>query len=77
MQSLKKFASTEKLGFALLSDPDGSAAAKYGVLGRSGRYAKRWTFVIDDKGVVRHVEKKVDVRTHGEQIAKIVRKLKS
>ena len=69
------FAKAQKLNFTLLSDPDGSVAKKYGVMMGRRRFARRRTFVIDDKGVLRHIARKVDVRKHGEELAKIIRKL--
>jgi peroxiredoxin Q/BCP len=69
-----KFAEDEQLGFELLSDPDGSAAKKYDVL--SGRFAKRVTFVIDEAGVVRHIEKKVLAVSHGTDVVEIVKSLR-
>ena len=68
-----RFVKQQKLNFRLLSDPDGSAAGKYGVL--KGTYAGRVTFVLDEKGVVRHVEEKVNVRTHGEDLITVIEEL--
>lgn len=52
------FADAEDLGFALLSDSDGSVAESYGVLyeefGGHHRIAKRSAFVVDQAGVVRY-----------------------
>jgi peroxiredoxin len=59
------FHAAQKLDFALLSDPDGSVAGKYGVLARNGRYPQRKTFLLDADGVVRHIDEKVDVTQHG------------
>ena len=65
----------ERLNFSLLSDPDGSAASKYAVA-RPGRpFARRVTFVIDEKGILRHVAAKVDVRNHGADLATLIREL--
>ncbi len=64
----------EKLNFKLLSDPDGSVANKYGVGGSS--YPRRHSFVIDDKGVLQHVTKKVNVMSHGQDLADLIKKLK-
>ena len=73
--ALAAFAKAQELEYGLLSDPDGSAARKYGVL-RSGRpFASRRTFVIDDKGVLRHIDEKVDVRNHGSDLTELIRKL--
>lgn len=74
--TIKKFATKEAFPFRLLSDPDGSAAKKFGVLGRGGRWAQRKTFIIDDAGVLRHVFDKVAVRKHGEEVIERVRALR-
>jgi peroxiredoxin Q/BCP len=69
------FARAQKLGFSLLSDPDGSAARKYGVLSPDGRYAARVTFILDAEGVVRHVDREVDVQTHGDDLLDLIEEL--
>jgi len=71
---LAAFAKAQELNFKLLSDPDGSVARKYGVLTARG-YANRVTFVIDDKGVLRHIDQQVKVDSHGIDIAEVVRRL--
>jgi peroxiredoxin Q/BCP len=73
---LARFAEAQKAPYAMLSDPDGSVATKYGVLDAGGKYAQRVTFVIDDQGVLRKVVDKVDVKTHGEDLAVLVEGLK-
>jgi len=74
VQSVAKFAQDQKLSFSLLSDPDGGVARKYGVLG-DGAFARRVTFVLDPEGVVRHVDEKVNVTTHGADLAAVIEKL--
>jgi len=69
-----KFGEDERLEYDLLSDPDGSAARKYDVL--AGRFAKRVTFVIDEEGIVRHIEKKVLAVSHGTDVVEIVKRLR-
>jgi peroxiredoxin Q/BCP len=59
----------------LLSDPDGSVARKYGVLAEGRPMARRVTFVIDEKGILRHVDEKVDVASHGKDLVELIRKL--
>lgn len=73
----KRFAKAQELPFRLLSDPDGSVAAKYRVLGPGGRFARRVTFVVDPQGVVRHVDRAVSVASHGSDLAGLVRRLKA
>ena len=59
------FAKSESAGFPLLSDPDKSVASKYGVLSARG-FANRWTFYIDKRGKVAHIEKTVNPATSAE-----------
>ena len=61
----------------MLSDPDGSVARKYGVLGDGERYARRVTFVVDPEGVVRHVDETVDVARHGAALAEVLGDLRA
>jgi peroxiredoxin Q/BCP len=76
VQELAKFAEAQKAPYAMLSDPDGSAATKYGVLDPGGKYAQRVTFVLDDQGVLRRIVDKVDVKTHGEDLAVLIEELR-
>jgi peroxiredoxin Q/BCP len=71
----KKFHETEKLSFPLLSDPDGSAAAKYGVLMKDRPFAERVSFVIDPQGILRAIDREVDVASHGEDVVRLVETL--
>ena len=71
----KAFAESQELSYPVLSDPDGSVAGKYQVL--SGRYASRVTFVIDPEGVIRHVDRAVNVSAHGAELAEVLRKLRA
>jgi len=74
--SQKQFHEQQKLNFPLLSDPDGSVAAKYGVLMADKGYTARVTFLIDDKGVLRAIDDKVSVASHGKDLAGVVRGLR-
>ena len=69
------FVEKEELNFLLLSDPDASAAEKYGVLHPSKRFSSRVTFVIDDEGIVRHIDQQVSVQSHGADLVGVVREL--
>ena len=73
--SQKAFVEKEKLTFPLLSDPDGSVAGKYHTLPAGGKYTNRITFIVDSKGVVRHVDRGVLVATHGADLVAVVEKL--
>lgn len=77
VRSQAAFHAAQKLNFSLLSDPDGSVASKFGVLGQRRPYARRKTFVIDPKGKLRHVSDRVDVSKHGAELAALLRKLQA
>jgi peroxiredoxin Q/BCP len=70
--SQKQFVEQQKLNFPLLSDPDGSVAARYRTLPDGGKYTSRTTFVVDPEGVVRHVDRAVKVETHGADLVGVV-----
>jgi thioredoxin-dependent peroxiredoxin len=73
---LKRFVERDNLNFDLLSDPDHATAEKYGVwgpkkfMGRSFDGILRTTFLIDEKGVVRHVIESVKTKTHHDDVLK-------
>ncbi len=77
VQEQVQFVEKQRLNFPLLSDPDGSAATKYGVLEIGAQYTKRVTFVIDDQGVLRKVIDQVNVQKHGEDLAVMIDELKA
>ena len=71
-----KFHSEQELNFPLLSDPDGSAAAKLGAIRPGAGWTNRVTFVYDEKGVLRYRDDQVSVSSHGEDVAEIVLRLR-
>ena len=72
--SHQKFAAKQELPFPLLSDPDKTLLAPLGAFGRKVMYGKetegiiRSTFLIDPKGVIRHVWPKVSVKGHVQAV---------
>jgi peroxiredoxin Q/BCP len=68
------FAQKHGLRVTLLSDPDGDAVTKYGCWVEKRMYGKtfmgiqRATFVIDEKGVIRHVFGNVNPQGHAHQV---------
>lgn len=72
--SHQKFRLKHKLKIALASDPDIEAAKTYGVWGEKTLYGRRYmgmeraTFLVDGKGVIRHVWRKVKVPGHVEAV---------
>jgi len=67
----KAFAESLGADYPILSDPDSSVAAKYGVLNESpkGKAAKRWTFYIGADGKILAIDKEVKTDTHGADVA--------
>ena len=49
------------------ADSTRAMSQAYGVLTPVG-FARRWTFYIDDTGIIRKIDKRVDVRRAGEQL---------
>ncbi len=76
-----KFKAKHDLGVTLASDADGKVLEKYGVWVEKSMYGKkhmgieRSTFLIDDKGVVRRVWRKVRVPGHVEAVLDAARDL--
>jgi thioredoxin-dependent peroxiredoxin len=54
-ESHEAFATEHKLPFILLSDPDQAARKAYGVKKSLGLFPGRVSFVIDKKGIIRHI----------------------
>ena len=70
-----EFALSLSGNFPILSDPEKTVAAAYGVLGVGGLYAKRWTFYIDAEGVIRYIDKSVSTGSAGPDMAERLGKL--
>ena len=64
----KRFATEHEADFPILSDPEKSVAAAYGVLGVTGM-ARRWTFYIAPDGKILFIDKAVRTGTAGDDLA--------
>jgi thioredoxin-dependent peroxiredoxin len=73
-QTNRKFAEANSADFPILSDPEKSAAAAYGVLSSQG-FASRWTYYIDRDGKIAFVDKRVKPLSAGADIAARLEKL--
>jgi peroxiredoxin len=76
VKSQGEFTKQQNLNFPLLSDPDGSAAARLGVLMADKPYTNRITIVVDDAGKVRLVDTGVKVDSHGKDLVEAIKALK-
>ena len=71
-----KFKTKFKLLFPLASDADGKVCEAYGTWGEKSMYGKKYmgiersTFLIDGKGVVRNIWRKVKVDGHAAEVLK-------
>jgi thioredoxin-dependent peroxiredoxin len=76
-----KFAAKFDLSFPLLADTEGKACEAFGTWVEKSLYGRKYmgieraTFVIDAKGVVRHVWRKVKVPGHVDQVLAAVQSL--
>lgn len=74
IESHQKFRKKHKLKIALGSDPELEAATAYGVWGPKTLYGRKYmgmeraTFLIDAKGIVRQMWRKVKVPGHAEAV---------
>ena len=70
----KGFAEKEGADFPILSDPTKQTAFAYGVITPDRppdrQFASRWTFYIGPDGKILDIEKKISVRTAGEDLIK-------
>lgn len=78
-ESHAEFAEKYNLPFPLLADKNGLVAKQYQALTSLGfiKLAKRHTFIIDPSGVIQMVYRKVDAKSHSQQILNDLKKLQS
>jgi len=64
-----EFAKSLDLDYPILSDPDRRVSDAYGVTDAKQRYPRRWTFYIGKDGTILGIDKSVQPRTHGTDVA--------
>ncbi|HEX4159670.1 MAG TPA: peroxiredoxin [Rhizomicrobium sp.] len=81
VESHKKFRKKHKLEIILASDPELEAANAYGVWVEKSMYGRKYmgmeraTFLVDEKGKIREVWRKVKVPGHAAAVLEAARKL--
>jgi len=81
LEAHEKFKRKMAFPFALLSDPDKKVCELYGVIQEKSMYGKKFmgiersTFLIDGKGVLRQVWRKVKVNGHAAAVLAAVKAL--
>ena len=74
IEKQKKFKEKYKVPFSLIPDSEKEIIQTYGVWGAKKLYGReyqglhRTTFVINEKGIIEHIIKKVKTKAHTEQI---------
>jgi peroxiredoxin Q/BCP len=77
VDSHRRFASTNTLPFILLSDEDGRVRKLYGATSAFGLMAGRVTYVIDKRGIVRHMfSSQLNPTKHIEEALQIIKEIK-
>ena len=70
----KRFAAENHADYPILSDPEKKTAFAYGVITPDRppdrQFASRWTFYIGPDGKILDIDKKVSVKTAGEDVVK-------
>jgi peroxiredoxin Q/BCP len=75
VKSHQKFVTKYQLNFPLLADDQKEVAKKYGALGLLGGSAKRMTFLINKKGVIKKIVAKVKVDGHSQELQEALKNL--
>ena len=81
LKSHAKFREKEALPFHLLSDADEAVCKLFDVIREKSLYGRKYlgiersTFLIDDKGVLRHEWRKVKVAGHAQEVLEALRAL--
>jgi|SRR5690554_2383615 len=79
VKRLQSFTEKKELNFTLLSDEDHAVAEQYGAwglkkfMGREYMGILRQTYIIDEKGILRHVFEKVRTKTHHDDVIEWIR----
>ncbi|MEX0695244.1 MAG: thioredoxin-dependent thiol peroxidase [Rhodospirillales bacterium] len=75
------FVEKQALPFQLISDENGTLCEDFGVWAEKSMYGRKYmgiiraTFIIDGKGVIRHVWPKVKVKRHAEDVLETLKAL--
>jgi len=81
VKAVKKFHDKQSLNFTLLADEDHAVCEAYGVWGEKTLYGRKYmgmeraTFLVDGKGVIREIWRKVRVPGHVEAVLAAVKAL--
>ncbi|MCK4704423.1 MAG: thioredoxin-dependent thiol peroxidase [Gammaproteobacteria bacterium] len=81
LKSHENFSTKQSFNFDLLSDSDETLCTQFDVIkmknmyGKQSRGIERSTFLIDEKGILRHEWRKVKVKDHAEEVLAATKEL--
>ena len=75
VDSHKRFRAAEKFGFSLLADTEFAVSNQYSGIIERFNASKRTTFIIDKAGYIRAIDREVNVKTHGEDVVALLKKV--
>ena len=75
VESHKRFRAEQKFGFSLLADTEFEVSNQYSGIIEQFNASKRVTFVIDKAGYIRAIDRSVNVKTHGEDVVALLKKV--
>ncbi len=75
VDSHKRFKEEQQFGFSLLADTEFEVSKQYSGVMERVNASKRATFVIDKAGYIRAIDKNVKVKTHGEDVVNLLKKV--
>ena len=64
-----------KLDYPILSDPTHKVSDAFGVTDANRKNPQRWTFIIGKDGKILHIDKGVNTKQHGSDIAAKLKEL--
>ena len=75
VDSHKRFREEQKFGFSLLADTEFEVSKQYSGIMERFNASNRTTFIIDKAGYIRAIAKKVNVKTHGEDVIALLKEV--
>ena len=75
VDSHKRFREEQKFGFSLLADTEFEVSKQYSGIMERFNASNRTTFIIDKAGYIRAIDEEVKVKTHGEDVVALLKKV--
>ena len=75
VDSHKRFRAEQEFGFSLLADTEFEVSNQYSGIIERFNASKRTTFIIDKAGYIRAIDRDVNVKTHGKDVAALLKEV--